>query len=243
VIQLGIWLGAIGAGDAVAGLSGHPASLRRALLGWGMASVVALAGAWAFALGPWTVLVLTVVTAATAGLWLVVRLPSPWSSRRAIACSLGALAAVVVSAALWGSVRARPAGPLERWMLRSSFVAVSRTRADRAVLIAGALIAMVATANALVRLILAAVGTEVDEPEARLRGGRIIGPMERLLILGFAVAGQLTAAAIVVSAKSLLRFPEISRSDRRIDAVTEYFLVGSMSSWLIALAPTVLLLR
>jgi hypothetical protein len=67
--------------------------------------------------------------------------------------------------------------------------------------------------------------------------------MERLLILGFAVAGQLTAAAIVVSAKSLLRFPEISRSDRRIDAVTEYFLVGSMSSWLIALAPTVLLLR
>ena len=243
MIELGIWLAAVGVGDAVAGLSGHPATRLRALLGWLGAMAVAVAVASGFALGVRTVVALAAVTAATSGIWLLVRLPRVWSSRRAIATALGALAAFVGSAVLWGSVRARPAGPLSRWMLRSSFTAVARTRADRAVLRAGARIAMVATANALGRLVLAAVGTEVDEPEARLRGGRIIGPMERILILGSAAAGQVTAAALVVSAKSLLRFPEISRSAERIDAVTEYFLVGSMSSWLIALAPTVLLLR
>lgn len=62
------------------------------------------------------------------------------------------------------------------------------------------------------------------------------------------MAGEPTAAALIVSAKSLLRFPEISRTtsatDRtgvaEVDAVTEYFLLGSLVSWLLALAPVLL---
>ena len=64
--------------------------------------------------------------------------------------------------------------------------------------------------------------------------------------------GQPTAAALVISAKGLLRFPELNdlrgRSDdasgsgsRRIDEVTEYLLVGSLMSWIVALAPLPLL--
>ena len=95
----------------------------------------------------------------------------------------------------------------------------------------------------------------------------MIGPIERLLIYGFGLAGEPTAAALVISAKGLLRFPELSglrRTEaeeedtpsqhpshidsatdvqmpppRSIDVVTEYLLVGSMTSWILALAPLV----
>ncbi len=68
--------------------------------------------------------------------------------------------------------------------------------------------------------------------------------MERVLILGLGLAGQLTAAGLVIAAKGLIRFPELQakRDDTTtveavgIDKVTEYFLVGSFVSWLIALA-------
>ena len=68
--------------------------------------------------------------------------------------------------------------------------------------------------------------------------------MERLLILGLGLAGQLTAATAVVAAKSIIRFPEINAQKARengtisaigIDDVTEYFLVGSFASWILAL--------
>ena len=67
--------------------------------------------------------------------------------------------------------------------------------------------------------------------------------MERVFILGLALAGQVTAASIVVAAKGLLRFPELSsrRDQERIHLLTEYFLVGSFVSWLVALSSLVLL--
>jgi hypothetical protein len=243
VIGLGIWLGAIGVGDAVAGLSGQPASARRALLGWICATATAVTFGFGFGLGWGTVAILTIASSVSSASWLVARMPGRWTSRRAIATSLTALAAVLASTVAWSSQSIASGGPFGRWLHGSSFGALSRQAPDRVVLVTGSFVALLATANALVRLLLAAVGTEVEQPEERLRGGRIIGPMERILILGFALAGQFAAAALVVSAKSLLRFPEISRSDQRIDALTEYFLVCSMSSWLLALAPVVLLLR
>ena len=76
------------------------------------------------------------------------------------------------------------------------------------------------------------VGLTVEE-----EGGRLLGPMERLVILGLGLAGDYTAAGIVVAAKGLLRFPELqaARKEPTIAAVTEYFLVGSFTSWLLAL--------
>ncbi len=79
------------------------------------------------------------------------------------------------------------------------------------------------------------------QPSDRLKGGRLLGPMERLLILGLGLAGQLAAATAVVAAKSIIRFPEINAQKARenggigIDEVTEYFLVGSFASWILAL--------
>ena len=115
------------------------------------------------------------------------------------------------------------------------------------------LLVNLATANVLVRLVLVSVGAMrpahrvgdggEPQPSDQLRGGRLLGPLERLLILGLGLSGQLTAAGLVIAAKGLIRFPELQskRDDRTtveavgIDQVTEYFLVGSFVSWLLAL--------
>lgn len=101
----------------------------------------------------------------------------------------------------------------------------------------GVLLAQLASANVAVRLVLDAVGVPASDNEKTLKGGRLLGPMERLLIVGLGLAGELTAAGIVVAAKGLLRFPELQRGARPGGAsdTTEYFLIGSFASWLIAL--------
>ncbi len=119
--------------------------------------------------------------------------------------------------------------------------------AEQVLLVAAALLLQISTANLIVRLLLDLVGVPASDNEKTLRGGRVLGPMERLLILGLGVGGSLTGAAIVVAAKSLLRFPEL-RVPRAGDPgyggasdITEYFLVGSFASWLVALTSVALI--
>ncbi len=101
---------------------------------------------------------------------------------------------------------------------------------------AGVLVVQLASANVLVRLILDAVGVPASDNEKSLKGGRLLGPMERLMIVGLGLAGELTAAALVVAAKGLLRFPELQRGARTGPSdLMEYFLIGSFASWLVAL--------
>ncbi|XAS77883.1 hypothetical protein V3G39_07585 [Dermatophilaceae bacterium Sec6.4] len=138
-------------------------------------------------------------------------------------------------------------GILGHWLRHNTFTALHGLPADRFLLIVAIAVIQLATGNELVRLVLTSIGAVkpegVPQPSDELRGGRLLGPMERLFILGLGLAGQPTAAALVIAAKGLIRFPELQarRSARLevsglgIDAVTEYFLVGSFVSWLIAL--------
>src|SRR4029079_17016124 len=83
------------------------------------------------------------------------------------------------------------------------------------------------------------------QPSDKLKGGRLLGPMERVLIVGLGLAGQLAAATAVGAAQSIIRFPESNAqkthengrdgTDIDINTVTEYFLVGSFASWIVAL--------
>ena len=141
-------------------------------------------------------------------------------------------------------------GLLGDWLRSTPVPVLAGLDADRALLLAGAFAVQLSTGNVVVRLVLAATDTvnparhgQVDDPEMQLKGGRLLGPMERVFILGLALAGQVTAASIVVAAKGLLRFPELSskRDQERIHLLTEYFLVGSFVSWLVALSSLVLL--
>lgn len=82
-----------------------------------------------------------------------------------------------------------------------------------------------------------AVGVPASTNEKKLKGGRLLGPMERIFIVGLGAIGQFTGAAIVVAAKGLLRFPELQAGTKSGPSdVTEYFLIGSFASWLIGLA-------
>lgn len=121
--------------------------------------------------------------------------------------------------------------------------------AGRVLMVLGVMLVQLTTANHVVRLVLGSVGAvkPAGQPQAsdRLKGGRLLGPMERLLIVGLGLAGQLTMASAVVAAKSVIRFPEINATRNQdeqdsdhigIDEVVEYFLVGSFASWIFAFA-------
>lgn len=156
-----------------------------------------------------------------------------------------------LAAAIAFSGRAGDAdGPLQRWLDDVALPLLAGAEADRVLLLLGALLVQLSTGNVLVRLVLAATGTlnpakhgTPADPEVQLKGGRLLGPMERVFILCLGLAGQVTAASIVVAAKGLLRFPELnSRKEQvRIHLLTEYFLLGSFASWLVALSALVLL--
>ncbi|MFB8191311.1 hypothetical protein ACFC14_18490 [Microbacterium sp. NPDC055988] len=78
-----------------------------------------------------------------------------------------------------------------------------------------------------------AVATAPD-PRAGFQGGRLIGPLERILVLILTLAAAYPILAAMLAAKGIVRFPEISR-DGETGARAEYFLVGSLVSWVIAL--------
>jgi hypothetical protein len=171
-------------------------------------------------------------------------------SARSPSLPLALLAAAVAAAALLSGQAGVADGALGRWLGQVPLPVLRDIDADQFLLLAGVVLLQLSTGNVLVRLALAATRTITPDaqgvpqgPERRLKGGRLLGPLERLFILGLGLAGNLTAAAIVVAAKGLLRWPELSSrlEQERIHRLTEYFLVGSFVSWLIPLSGLVLL--
>lgn len=171
--------------------------------------------------------------------------PGPWAAAPALLVLGGGLLLALV-AAPWSPTAD---GLLSEWLQRSPWSSLASLDPDRAVLLLGVVLAQLSTGNVLVRLVLAVTDTvaprlahTADDPAEQLRGGRLLGPMERLVIVGLGLAGQLTAASIVIAAKGLLRWPELqSRVDQhQVHRLTEYFLVGSFVSWLVALGGLVL---
>ncbi|MFA0850519.1 hypothetical protein ABRP24_011460 [Curtobacterium sp. WHRI 8282] len=78
-------------------------------------------------------------------------------------------------------------------------------------------------------------GADTDtDGTVTLKGGRMIGPIERLLLAGFSLAGAFPVVAALIAAKGIVRFPEIRRETTGYQA--EYFLIGSLVSWAMAFA-------
>ena len=71
---------------------------------------------------------------------------------------------------------------------------------------------------------------EIDLKE--LIRGRLIGNLERIVLTIVVAAGSYSALGFLIAAKGLVRFEEFEKSRE----FTEYFLVGSLSSVLVALA-------
>lgn len=239
---LALTLLAVGVADLVRLRSwGQPA---RAALVSCLAGLVTLAVLAVLAdLTSWADFVLLLVAAATLCGWVA----TSTSERHLPAALPLSILSAGLTVLLLGSGGASVAGgDFARWLEWTGLPATDPpASADAVLLIAGLLLVQVATANTVVRLILTQIGAlgPAGEPQAsdRLRGGRILGPMERLIILGLGLAGEVTAASLVIAAKGLIRWPELRQSDLKdpdaigVDEVTEYFLVGSMVSWTFAL--------
>ncbi len=80
-----------------------------------------------------------------------------------------------------------------------------------------------------------AVTTKPADPRGGFKGGRLIGPLERTIVMILTLAAAYPLLAAMLAAKGIVRFPEISR-DGETGARAEYFLVGSLVSWVIALS-------
>lgn len=77
------------------------------------------------------------------------------------------------------------------------------------------------------------------EMESSMRGGRWIGPLERILILLLASVEAPAAIAAIVAAKGVIRFPEISQD--KAGQKAEEFLIGSFVSWILAVLGAVII--
>lgn len=180
------------------------------------------AAAWAFvgtaAAAAW-VLTTPGLTGGRAGLWPVV-----------------GVAVLTVGAVAFEGVR-DDQGPLgDLWPVGSPLGEVSL---DVGCLVLGALVFLVESGNVVVRAALRSGEVEAEAPVA-LKGGRLIGPLERVLVFALTVTGAFTLLAAVLAAKGIVRFPEISR-DSDLGTRAEYFLIGSLVSWATALGAAFLL--
>lgn len=159
---------------------------------------------------------------APAGDDLGTRHPAPVAAL-AIAAALGAAAAVALA-------------PAE--VLRS--VGAALLDDGVAVVVLGGLTA-VFVGGLLVSAVVAPFGNRLvrrgDDLSALQGSATYIGWLERALLFAFATSGELEAAAIALAAKAFARFPEYSRHPR---GFAEYFLVGSLASFVAALAAAIL---
>lgn len=87
--------------------------------------------------------------------------------------------------------------------------------------------------NAIVSGVLPDEGPESTEDD--LEAGSLIGTLERWIILLLGFAGRWESVALVVAAKSIARFEELKKR-----AFAEYFLVGTLTSVLVAMGLVVL---
>jgi hypothetical protein len=253
LIPVGIWLMSVGLADLVADLSGEPKVGPRMVGAIVAGTVVPALLCISAGASAGTVVLLTIVTGVSVAGWLVLRLGTPSISAIRALAALGFILASFATVSVLGTEPITSFGTgsvLAHGVGRLPFPQIAGASLEQVLFVSGVLVMLFATSNAIVRLVLTAMGTRFSNAEQRLRGGRVIGPLERVLIFGLGLAGQATAAALVIGAKGLLRYPELNNlrgeqgaggsAARPIDVVTEYLLIGSLTSWLLALFPLVL---
>lgn len=117
------------------------------------------------------------------------------------------------------------------------------------VVVANALILLVPCGGSLIGGLMAPYQAQLDRNYARQvkqgpsegkkpikgleDGGKVIGYLERLLILVFVLANQYAGIGFLIAAKSIFRFGEFKESENRMEA--EYIIIGTFASFLFAI--------
>lgn len=92
-----------------------------------------------------------------------------------------------------------------------------------------AILTVTQVGSIMIRLLMSRWHLAEDRPEDSLiDAGRYIGILERLLVFLFVLIAQWQAVGLLIAAKSILRFSDLSRAkDRKL---TEYVLIGTLLS-------------
>lgn len=122
-----------------------------------------------------------------------------------------------------------PANYAVRWLVNKPHDA---TFADT--IMAGALTSLTGYAVPGEQLSSATQDAPSDGPT--LQGGRIIGVLERCIVIALFARGEIAAIGFVFTAKSIVRYHDFSKPD-----FAEYYLIGTLYSVVIALALSLLL--
>ena len=143
------------------------------------------------------------------------------------------LAAIWLAASLWP-------GSFARGLWANPFLLDRLPGLDRlpeAMALGAGLVATVWAGGYAVRELMAGLRLPAgpDEDTSLPLGGQMIGRLERLMILTLLLAGQPDGIGLLIAAKSILRFSEVSEGDRR---ASEYVIIGTLASfaWAIATA-------
>lgn len=224
MILLALLLATVGTADLVRPENRAPSRVQAAAAAV-VAAVVLVLLATGLAIGAIAWLVVPLVLAFVVGWMLfapvgIVQTDRPWPVAGLVAAALVALA---VPQPTVGD------GWLVRWYAGLDLPSLADVSVEQFVLGAACVVYLVESANIVVRLMLIGTGPSVMATENTLQGGRILGPIERVFVLGMALAGQFAALSVVVAAKGILRFPEISK-DTAGGTRAEYVLVGSFVS-------------
>lgn len=97
-------------------------------------------------------------------------------------------------------------------------------------------LAVMKPANVLIRIMLAEGRQSEASVYDRMRTGRLIGSLERLLVTALLVLGQYSSIALVFTAKSIARFKQLENRD-----FAEYYLFGTLLSASVAVGAFVLM--
>ncbi|MDT5019109.1 MAG: hypothetical protein QOD39_5269, partial [Mycobacterium sp.] len=168
-----------------------------------VAAPVVVAGCAALA-GLWHVgdIVLLVIAAVAGVGWAMLCARAERTGERELTplVVFGVAVGLLILLSGWGS---DVGGLVQRWAGWAQLPGLGQLSPNRLLMVVGVVLLQMVTGNQLVRLVLGTVGAVKPagqpQPSDRLKGGRLLGPMERLLILGLGLAGQLAAATAVVA--------------------------------------------
>lgn len=237
---LGVILVAIGSGDILRVLIPRRWNMRRRMTVLSLGCLAVLVTAAAVALIPWW---LTLVGAPAVAAWFASLQIGPalpvnqiLTSRRRRAGMIMLFLLLVAFAVLTAELTTGPAF--------STTPRIGRNSEETLTLAAGLTLFLVVSSNGLVRAALkrdsGALGKAVAADGSQLKGGRLIGPLERLTLSWLLILGAYPVAAGLLAAKGIVRFPEI-QADQQHGNKAEYFLVGSFVSWALAIGAAGLL--
>ena len=237
---LGVILVAIGGADILRVLTPRRWKMRRRLLTVGIYCMTVLVLASAVALIPWW---LALVSAPAVAAWFATVQIGPALPVHRTLRSTRRRAAMIILFLLLTAFAVLTAeltnGPTFNTVPR-----LGRISEATLVLAAGLTLFLAASSNAVVRAALKRdSGSHAKDPAAegsQLKGGRLIGPLERLTLSWLVIVGAYPVAAGLIAAKGIVRFPEI-QADQQNGNKAEYFLVGSFVSWALAIGASGLL--